>query len=814
MDPFSRSRDGAPQPPPIAFATQNQPAPDVSRYPPDPQPDLDRSDSNIAFMKGPKRKRLAKVHFHLLSPSTPSLFTRHAMLVTKVNGVVTERPQTTLSSYFASKKCTYTDASGKPVPAPRPLNSDRAESSSDAHGGPHPPHPDAMSIGSPSFNVISIQANDVPLSTPSSDDDRASNPRTKRLRPNLGNTSTPSATPPRSLAPPLTQHDRTIERDQALTRELVHLFFAYRQPQRMIIHQPSFLTALSHGTVPQHLLLAVCAVAAPLSKQPRLKTSPCRYAGEMFAQEAVSLMFDKNYQLVCEHSLATAQALLLLQLHDRMGKSLWFGQHYQLALEIVTKIGIFDSDSTVLTPHPTPELIDACIERECARRVFWLIYISDCFGWMLYRRVRLATDSQMNLRLPIDETSFEISPLTAIPEFMTKPNPPYSMCSESGQLIRVLSLHEEAERFLDDLDDCESERYPVDQLQGLETRVGAWADVLPEHMRFTDDNLSVHIAQYDTASNTGAWCFLIMHVIHCSSMLALNLGRQRCRLEIHFHPTWAQERIIKIIEALGRKAKLSIILGVAIWPLFKYADEPPSQTLLNWSSDFEGIWGVRIQDLSRRQLGHGQQLRAQLAPPPPMPPLPTAHVHTSISPVSRAGSDVSPSLAILPPNYIPQGRMPHDTLFHSLPSSSHPETRIQIAHDSREKEVRSVVNDADIDPALQAVPNARLQTVPQLPAPAPPAPSLPSLKASGLLEWPHPGSTDAVVAPSTMQPGVNWQPPTQYLAPSRQPQRDSVRSFSVQSTPDGPRPPAPLATSGMPVGLQWLAHESSVSKPS
>lgn len=97
----------------------------------------------------------------------------------------------------------------------------------------------------------------------------------------------------------------------------------------MIIHQPSFLAALSHGTVPQHLLLAVCAVAAPLSKQPRLKTSPCRYAGEVFAQEAVSLMFDKNHQLVCEPSLATAQALLLLQLYDRMGKSLWVGQHYR-----------------------------------------------------------------------------------------------------------------------------------------------------------------------------------------------------------------------------------------------------------------------------------------------------------------------------------------------------------------------------------------------------------------------------------------------------------------------------------------------------
>lgn len=240
---------------------------------------------------------------------------------------------------------------------------------------------------------------------------------------------------------------------------------------------------------------------------------------------------------------------------------------------------------------------------------------------------------------------------------------------------------------------------------------------------------------------------------------------------------------------------------------------------MKWSSDFEEIWGVRIQDLSRRQLGHGQQLRAQLAPPPPMPPLPMARVHastsphTSISPVSRAGSDVSSSLVVQPPNYIPQGRIPHDALFHSLSPSSHPEARVQIGHDAREKEVRNMVNDADIDPVLQAVPNVRLQVTSQLPVPVPPALSLPSLKASGLLEWPRPGSTDAVAAPSSMQSSVNWQPPTQYFAPSRQPQRDSVRSFNVQPTPDGPRLPASSASSGMPVGLQWLAHESA-SRPS
>lgn len=69
MDPFARPRDVPLHPPSITFAPPNVPAnqllPDASRYPPDPQSDYDKSDQNIPFMKGPKRKRLAKVSFPL-----------------------------------------------------------------------------------------------------------------------------------------------------------------------------------------------------------------------------------------------------------------------------------------------------------------------------------------------------------------------------------------------------------------------------------------------------------------------------------------------------------------------------------------------------------------------------------------------------------------------------------------------------------------------------------------------------------------------------------------------------------------------------
>ena len=113
----------------------------------------------------------------------------------------------------------------------------------------------------------------------------------------------------------------------AASHTYASVFFTYRQPQRMIIHQARFLADLSRNAVPPYLLLAVCAVAAPLSKQPKLKTSPSRYAGERFAQEAIALMY-KDRNLNCEPNLATAQALCLLQLHDRMGKSLWNGPYY------------------------------------------------------------------------------------------------------------------------------------------------------------------------------------------------------------------------------------------------------------------------------------------------------------------------------------------------------------------------------------------------------------------------------------------------------------------------------------------------------
>ncbi|KAI6149823.1 fungal-specific transcription factor domain-containing protein [Pisolithus tinctorius] len=735
----------------------------------------DRPDPNVAFMKGPKRKRLAKACDACHKSKR------------RCDGTAP-----CSNCYFASKKCTYTDASGKPVPAPRP----RPETSVNVRIVAYP-----SQDGSPPYGSL-LPHPGADLSP--AEDDRSASAR-KRFRSDLASAS---GALPKSFAPPvLPASDRPLERDPALTRELVHLFFTYRQPHRMIIHQPTFLADLSRQAVPPHLLLAVCAVGASLSKQPCLRTSPGRNAGEHFAQEAAALMFDENRNLTCEHNLATAQALCLLQLHDRMGKSLWAAQYHQHALSIVTRLGIFDRDHTVLTPLPSTDFINASIERECARRVFWLIYISDCVASVLYKRNILATESQLSLRLPMDETCFELSPHTAIPEYMTRPIP-CTVLSEIGQVIRIVSLHAQIERTLDEFNNRENGKHPRPKLLELEQQVMAWAEALPDHLRFTDENLLVQMNIYDTGFNMGAWCFAAMHAFHNSCVLALNWARQRCRTAMPHDISGAQEKLHKIMDVWGEKVKLSILLGIILWPLFKYTDDR-SPTLLKWSSEFEEIWGVRIHELCSSS-GDPRQAPLFLASHAAPPPVPS-------SSLTGAPRNRQSPVAVLPstgamPALGPPGPNP------SLPQSSSSHL-VDGRADPREKDAAAVRagHDGNIDPALTQTGCGS----PSVCTPTRGPHSLPSLKASGLLEWSHPspGSATEVSGagpPSASSPSV-WSPPgggVQQLAPPCRSAggRDSGRSPRLQApSTHSPSPPM-MTVHGMPVGLQWLAHESTVTR--
>ena len=101
------------------------------------------------------------------------------------------------------------------------------------------------------------------------------------------------------------------------------VFFTHCNPHRLVLHKPSFSAALMHNNVPEYLVLIACATAAPLSKTFGSQASLARLAGVPFAQAAVAIMFDESGRLLSAPSLATAQALCLLEMHEIAASHSW-----------------------------------------------------------------------------------------------------------------------------------------------------------------------------------------------------------------------------------------------------------------------------------------------------------------------------------------------------------------------------------------------------------------------------------------------------------------------------------------------------------
>ncbi|KAF8074981.1 hypothetical protein FPV67DRAFT_1475647 [Lyophyllum atratum] len=454
------------------------------------------------------------------------------------------------SSFYASKTCTYTDASGQR------LDNDQRALQPSTSTNPLPPSRDHQDDDTRKPQSNHPPQNEIPR---------------KRFRNELGN-AVPTEDISACLPLPIMDSSITggidrpapVDLDHSLTRELTNLFFTHCHPARVIIHKPTFAANLAHNRVPQYLLHAVCALAAPLSKQPRLRTTPSRFAGKRFAEEALSLMFDGAGRLVCERNLATAQALCLLQVHDLKIKDknmVWNSRYHDLALQL--------HEYPTLTPVPSPEFIQASIEREA-------------YG--------------MRLRLPVDETSFELGVHSTLPEYLYLPAVRMRYASEFGHLIRVVTIYAKVENALDELSDPDTSSNAAKALLDAEQMMDSWATSLPEHLRFSEQSLQVQQSMFETSSNTGAWAWCCMHVIHASSALALNLARQRPQRVPKSEPSWALRTLDLIMEMLGDRVKHSILMGSALWPLIKYCQRDDAQ-IRTWCAEYEDAWGTRIRDL-------------------------------------------------------------------------------------------------------------------------------------------------------------------------------------------------------------------------
>ncbi|KAJ7672660.1 fungal-specific transcription factor domain-containing protein [Mycena rosella] len=539
-------------------------------------------DGKSAASKGPKRKRLAK-----------------ACNACHKSKRRCDGTAPCSNCYFASKPCHYTDASGRPVAAP------------------HTGKPDASKAPRNSSARSKIYSEED-RSRPSTSQDRLDGER-RQSRKRVKN-DRPSAIQTQDAPSDSGRLHEAKERvaplvlDHALTRELTNLFFAHCHPLRAIIHKPSFSASLSHNRVPSYLLYAIGALAAPLSRQPRIRMAPPRLSGRPFAHEAVSLMFDGSGHLICDPNLQTAQALCLLMAHDLIVKDATEptnSRYRDLALQIVQALGLHNSEHPVITPVPTADFIHASIERESVRRIFWVTHILSLHLSAYTQRLVSLSDSQLRLRLPVDETSFELAVHSTSPEYLSLPPVRTHCVSELGHLIRIMLIHAQAEQILNRSDSN------LGALAELDKQGEEWAASLPEHLRFSEQNLQVQKSMFETSSNTGAWCFCCMHVYYASFTLALHVGRNSVlphSSNTPQRPQWTVTRLDMILGMLGDRAKNSLIMGASLWAQIKYCNRDDAQ-IRGWCSDYEELWGTRIPDLVAAVTVPGLEWGARPYPP-------------------------------------------------------------------------------------------------------------------------------------------------------------------------------------------------------
>lgn len=90
-----------------------------------------------------------------------------------------------------------------------------------------------------------------------------------------------------------------------------------------------------------------------------------------------------------------------------------FAHLQALALQVLDELGVHRPDNITTSRTPSTEYIQEHIDRECMRRIFWLIHLLDLISSMFFK-VRAAPKGE-NLRLPVDETSFELGTHASTP---------------------------------------------------------------------------------------------------------------------------------------------------------------------------------------------------------------------------------------------------------------------------------------------------------------------------------------------------------------------------------------------------------------
>lgn len=138
-----------------------------------------------------------------------------------------------------------------------------------------------------------------------------------------------------------------------------------------------------------------------------LRTRPCSCPGTLYSPSAWYRRKREKYGLGLSLSWWYLRFLL---------SWLWYWlKEADLALQIVEGLGVHSPEHPTLTPVPSQEFVLASLEREAIRRIFWLIHLLDVIASIYFKKPVTFTDSELRLRLPVDETSFEMGVHSTLP---------------------------------------------------------------------------------------------------------------------------------------------------------------------------------------------------------------------------------------------------------------------------------------------------------------------------------------------------------------------------------------------------------------
>ncbi|KAF8273073.1 hypothetical protein EI94DRAFT_1716607 [Lactarius quietus] len=702
----------------------------------------------ISFLKGPKRKRLAKACDACHKSKR------------RCDGTAP-----CSNCYFAAKDCTYTDSSGRPVPAPlasktdKPLRAGPSHSRRRCQKDSHLEPPASASTNSPS------SPRGEPLTSPRTPSDTRDEYAETSKRPRMGSISafpTPESHGPVPLPPRSTMAASRFE--VPVVRELVNLFFAHCHPHRLLIHQPTFMADVSQGRVPSYLLYSLCALATPFSKRPAVRTDNPRTDGQAYSKAAEEQMFDAHGRLRVDRNLMTAQALCLLESHQSLLSWPWPSPstHHQLALSILKEdLRVQDEHPSGLTPAPSSSFVLDAIGRECSRRAFWYIKLMHLTAFAYYEipTPPIALDLK-SMRLPVDEASFEFCAHNSQSEYLHLPAPRTQYASEYGHLLRIASVHARLEKLLNTADVRGTQNVSQAVVEEAEKDILAWESSLADHVRFSEEGTALHLAMFETSSNAGAWCYFMMHTVYAWCVVTLSEAKAYGSGNVtNGNFDWARDRLVLIGTKLGSRVKNSVLL-VAILSALKRFGKSDHPQVVAWTREYTEACGMELPTklISGRPMPIAEALASTKHTLRPTPPLP-----------------LPPSLDRLEDRSDASGASSSGTYFSTL-RNSYNKLRITNPEPSR-----SPVSGS--------------------------APSLPSLKSCGLLEsWTHLPQTLSQQLPDAAgmsEPPTSPTPPWIVLRMAASASKDST----VGPTETNASTSSRGTKSTMPVGLDWLAHE-------